>query len=494
MTEAHSAYRTAIEVAREVYQALLGRPIDDSGLASSLLLQMEHHYTKADLEDWVKRSREYQQRQPHEPPGDPLVKVLNAPLDPLKGQLRTDGKAYVDDTGRRIPVMCHAGDLIMLFVEGRLSGDQESERRVHGAFADMQRAGYTGLRSWWSICWAKPNPYWEGRRLNPSDREQRRLIEECLRIGAEDYNLRWHLALGSAEDVPKDQMEDAWNWMADVVHKHPAWYALMEGLNEAYHTGEGDPRVVESWVNRSRQKNPQVLHALSAAAGAGGSEELDELKKWTPQWQQLYLIHASRANNWGDMTRHVFTCGYEHPPTRLGWSGEPPGVNWNGHTKVSGMSRAAQWIESPWRYAFYMAQTAMARQVPTYMCSYGVWLRGRFRDAPAFMETPRLIGNLPPDIMAYEQLFHGGTTHKQKRVVVAPEHCRADHALDGDGRCVITVYPDTDPSVTDAELVFDRDWAGRVHDKSGYTDVAYTAGSRVTYDVNSGLLLVGRTL
>ena len=31
MTEAHSAYRTAIEVAREVYQALLGRPIDDSG-------------------------------------------------------------------------------------------------------------------------------------------------------------------------------------------------------------------------------------------------------------------------------------------------------------------------------------------------------------------------------------------------------------------------------------------------------------------------------
>ena len=481
-------YLTAIEQARMAYQVMLDRPVDDSGLAESIRLQIDVGLSYGDLIEWLRQSDEYQGKHPPPPPP-----VDTAALAPLEGQLRYDGMAYADDTGRRIPLFCHAGDLLCLFVEGRLEGNQSKEQRVHQAFTDMRTHGYSGLRSWWSICWHQAHPYWEGRRLNPSNQEHRRLIEECFRIGSEDYGLQWHTALGSAERVPPHEMDEAWDWMADVVQRHPTWFALVEGLNEAYYTGESNPDVVERWVNRSRSKNPTVLHGLSAAAGANGSEEHDELVKWTPEWQPMYLVHAYRGGNWGDQTRHVFSSGYEDPPRRCGWSGEPPGVQCGTYQRVSALDHPEQWTERPWRYALYLAQTAMSRQVPTFFCSHGVCLEGRLLDAPAFTLAPRLIHDLPPDIMAFDSLFHGGASQRHRRVIQAPTHCRADHATRAAGDCVITVYPET-PEIRDVDLVFERAWKGRIHDEFGYTDVVIDRGQTVRRDISSGLLFVGEML
>ena len=488
----HDDYLTAIRQARDAYTSTLGRDVDDSGLAEALRLQLEKGYTYDDLLIWLEQSDEYQSQQPP-PPVDPPLHPA-PPLPPIQGQLGVDGKGFQDDTGYRVPLFCHAGDLILLFVEGRLRGDTEIEHRVHAAFADLQTYGYSGLRSWWSIRWVgQEHRYWGNRRLNPSDHEHRRLIHECFRIGSEDYGLKWHTALGSAEDVPVPEMDDAWHWMRDVVAGHPEWFALVEGLNEAYHTGESDPDEVARWVNKSRTRNPTVLHALSAAAGAAGSEELHELEKWTPDWQQFYMVHANRANQWGDQTRHAFSIGYEHPPRRLGWSGEPPGIQWDEFTRVSGMNHPEQWTERPWRYALYLAQTAMSRQMPTFMCSHGVCLEGRFRDAPGFTLAPRLIAALPPDVMTYDEIFHGGDTHKHRRVIEAPLHCRADHVKKASGECVITVYPER-PEIAETTLYFDRDWKGRIHDSVGYTDCVVQRGGTLRRDISGGALFVGETL
>jgi hypothetical protein len=493
----HNDYFIAIQRARDAYFASLGREVDDSGLAEALRLQFEKGYTYDQLVEWLEQSAEYQSQHAAPPEVPPAV---SAPLPPLQGQLGVDGMAFQDDTGRRVPLFCHAGDLLMLFVEGRTREDASIEFRVHQAFADLRDHGYAGLRSWWSIRWsgqphrrARTNSYWGNRRLNPSNDAHRRLIVECLRIGAEDYGLRWHLALGSAEDIPAQQMTEAWHWMAEVVAAHPQWFALIEGLNEAYHTGEPDPAVVEKWVNISRNRNPTVLHALSAAAGAGRSEEKHELAKWTPDWQQIYLVHASRDNNWGDQTRHVFSTGYKRASRRLGWSGEPPGMRWGSHQRVSGMPQAHEWTDRPWRYALYLAVTAMCRQMPTFMCSHGVCLEGRFRDAPGFGLAPRLISDLPPDVMAYDEIFHGGETHKSRRVVEAPLHCRADHVKKTTGECVIAIYPER-PDISTTNLHFDRDWTGRIHDEHGYIDAAIARGTDLSRDISSGLLLVGRVL
>ena len=487
----HNDYFIAIQRARDAYFATLGREVDDSGLAEALRLQIEKGYTYDQLVEWLEGSPEYQRTHAVPPV---VLPDTGAPLPVIQGQLGVDGVAFRDDTGRRVPLFCHAGDLLMLFVEGRERQDTALEHRVHQAFTVLRDQGYAGLRSWWSIRWSgQPHRYWGDRRLNPSNDAHRRLIVECLRIGSEDYGLRWHLALGSAEDVPAHQMTEAWHWMAEVVAAHPQWFALIEGLNEAYHTGEPNPDVVEKWVNICRNRNPTVLHALSAAAGAGHSEEVQELEKWTPDWQQIYLVHASRANHWGDQTRHAFSTGYKRGPRRLGWSGEPPGMQWNGFTRVSGMNHPEQWTEHPWRYALYLAQTAIARQIPTFMCSHGVCLEGRFRDAPAFGLAPRLISDLPPDVMAYDEIFHGGETHQSRRTIQAPLHCRADHVKKATGETVITVYPEQ-VGIADVDLVFDRDWHGRIHDYLGYTDCAVVRGARLRRNIASGLLLVGREL
>ena len=116
----HLNYLSAIRRAREAYRARLDREIDDHGLASTLLLQLEHDYTYDDLIAWIERSAEYRAREV--PTTSPTLNAA-APLPPLTGHLSVDGMAYVDDTGRRIPLMCHVGDLLMLFVEGRLEND-----------------------------------------------------------------------------------------------------------------------------------------------------------------------------------------------------------------------------------------------------------------------------------------------------------------------------------------------------------------------------------
>ena len=150
----HDDYLTAIRQARDAYTSTLGRDADDSGLAESLRLQLDEGYTQDQLIAWLERSEEY--RSAHPDPVPPPV-APPPPLPPIRGQLGVDGKGFQDESGYRVPLFCHAGDLILLFVEGRLRGDAEIEHRVHAAFADLRTYGYSGLRSWWSISWAEPN-------------------------------------------------------------------------------------------------------------------------------------------------------------------------------------------------------------------------------------------------------------------------------------------------------------------------------------------------
>ena len=98
-----------------------------------------------------------------------------------------------------------------------------------------------------------------------------------------------------------------------------------------------------------------------------------------------------------------------------------------------------------------------------------------------------------PDLMAYDELFHGGETHKHRRVIEAPEHCRAEHAKHADGSCVIAVYPER-PEITDMDLTFERAWKGRLHDAQGYTDVVVDRGATLRRDISNGLLCVGALL
>jgi len=419
--------------------------------------------------------------EPRTPPPAPVpVPVPQPPLPPLKGLLRYDGKAFTDDTGPRVPVFCHAGDLALCYVEGQ-------NTLVHQALRDMQAAGYSGVRTWTSINWVQTNPFWGNRKLNPSDSQTRQQLEELFRVGSEDYGLQWHIALGDVRNVSRTLRDEYWHWLADLVNLHPTWFALIEGLNEAYGKLD-DPKEIERMVQICRDVNPDHLYALSAAAGAS-SERRTELHKWTPSWMQHTYHHAYRGGHWWDQTRHAFGVGYEQPVRRNGWSGEPPGINWDNYNWVSVMDRPKEWTAS--RYALYLAQTAMCRQMPTYFCSHGVKIEGRFTDAPGFVETPKLIAKLPKDVMAFDQLFHGGTTWSRSRVLAAVDECRIDHAESNDGRMVMTIYgPDGLYN-----LPIKRRWRGLIYNSSGdVVERTLEPGDHYSVRMTSGQLLVGRLL
>jgi len=483
-------YRQAIQRSRAVYREVLGRAIDDEGLANTLRRQLDDGETSDDLRAWLEGSAEYAARQAAVAAreAERVAQRTEAPLPPLAGRLRIEGDTYADDHGPRVPIALHAGDLACCYTEGR-------RQDVEAAFAQASRAGYQIIRTWTSLGWFQRHPYWGDRRLDPNDRETRRQLTECFRIGAEDHGLAFHVALGDA-DAPREAIRAYFDWLASLVHERPHWFALVEGVNEGDYTGAPDASEVASWIKISRDANPDTLHALSAAAGAAGSEEADELVEWTPADQRMFYVHANRGGHWGDQTRHAFSIAYKDPPRRLGWSGEPPGMQWPGNLRVSSMTYPHEWTERPWRYAFYLAQTAMCRQVPTYMCSHGVVLPvgGRFADAPAFDLAPRLLSDLPRDVHSYDRLFHGGTTWRAVRVIAAAEGTRVDHALrTADGACVMTAYPDgTD--VTTTTLTVERPFKGRVHSSLGFSDVALARGDQWTVDLTEGLLLVGQVL
>ena len=414
-----------------------------------------------------------------------------AALAPIRGRIGFDGASYTDATGPRLLLMCHAGDLLLRFVEARERHDPQLEAQVYQAFQDMRDAGYSGLRSWTSIGWRVQHAYWGARRLAPDLAGHQSLLAECFRIGAEDYGLRWHVALGDVAGVPDEAIRAYWSWLTWFVQRHAHWFALVEGLNEAEHTGQTDPAVVAEWIKLCRDQNPQTLHVLSAGPGAGRSEERDALRRWTPDDQRVIYTHASRAGHWYDQMRHAFSVTYERPIRRNGWSGEPPGINWGDHTLVSGMSHAAEWTEAPWRYALYLAQTAISRQVPTFMCSHGVKLAGRLADVPAFRLAPELLGRLPADIMAFER-FHGGAHWSGKRILAAPPGVRVDHAVHADGRAVLTVYPDGATDLNAVTLPVERAWTGMVYRPRGREPVSVQPGDPVYADITDGLLLIGR--
>ena len=392
--------------------------------------------------------------------------------------LTFDGVAFRRDGVREIPRVLHAGDLACCWVEGQ-------QDLVGHAFADARAAGYTTLRTWTSLDWVKPTAYWSPRALRPSEAATRAALEACLQAGA-DAGLAWHVALGDAAGVPEADLETYWRWLTDLVASHPDWFDLIEGLNEAWQNGASDPATIDGWMQGCRAKNPHHLHSLSSP------QSVETLRKWTPAWCPIINTHIARGGHWGVQMKAAFDLGYQDLVRRNGWSGEPPGINWGDHNFVSVMQYPADWTDQPWRYQLYLAQTALSRQVPTYMSSPGVKLSGlRFTDVPGWSNALDLIDRLPGDLMAFARLFHGGITWKESRILAATDGCRVDHAIDDDGRAVMTVYP-IDPMLARQTFAVARSWTGTCHQPAGAQPLTLRAGETWSADVSSGALLVGK--
>ncbi len=406
----------------------------------------------------------------------------------LTGQLTCDGRVFADDTGPVVPVMCHLGDLIWRALNGQVA-------RVHAAFRDLVQYGYAGLRSWPTInTVGMHHDFWGDVTLGPqSTPNYHHRCEEVFRIGAEDYGLVWHVAPGDLFETSNREDDQLFDWLGGVARQHPTWFALIEGCNELLHNTDRrkhDPAYVDALLDRVRSRAPSVLATWSAAHGDSSEEHLPE---WTPPWAKFWYVHPLRGP-WRQAMEHNFTNGYDRGADvrRLGWNGEPPGMNWGNRQFVSGMPPRSTngWPRgwTPGRHALYGVLTVLSRQIHCLMSSPGVKLEVSLTDVPGFKETPALIRKLPTDIHTFGRLFHGGERFKGERILAAATDSRVEHAIASDGRACMVAYGEDGTY----QLPVERSWDGRAFYPNGQQHaLSLRPGQPYRVIIGDGVLLVG---
>jgi hypothetical protein len=350
----------------------------------------------------------------------------------IKGQLRIEGGSFAHDDGPICPVLCHAGDLIG---QGLVLGLD----RILPALDDIAAAGYHGVRAWWCVWPPGPNSFWDSKPaprwdLTAANFDQHAAI---LKAGV-DRGLAWHLAAGGLDAWNDQQCIERYDRLADLISVvGPTAIALCEACNESRDTSGGrTPEDLERYIQRVRDKHPQLLYSLTSYTG---HEDREVLAEWTADWMEHYLVHGYRGGmNW-DKIRHAFSLGYdgEGPPVRRnGWQGEPTGPG----PYVSVTENQGDLDDEA--LALLAAMAACARQAWNYMSSPGVIYGDpdTFPQMAGFAAVPRLLALLPADVMTYGQLAHGGDTWKALRPLAAQGEVRTDFTLASDGRFVSIVY------------------------------------------------------
>ena len=145
--------------------------------------------------------------------------------------------------------------------------------------------------------------------------------------------------------------------------------------------------------------------------------------------------------------------------------------------------------------ALLTAQHLLCRQISVYFSSPGVSVRarGEFLQQPGFRETPAIARALPPDLMRFATLCHGGERWRGTRVVAIPEgsELRCDHAIAADGRFACVVYGPPGRYTVEVERACDLRvlhpaWAQLID--AGRR----AAGDRVVMEIIRGRLIIGR--
>jgi hypothetical protein len=365
---------------------------------------------------------------PSEPIGSGDVAPVGHP-DPLVGQLRVEGGAYVDDTGPRLPVFLHLGDIIG---HGLVRGLDA----ILPALDFAQQHGYHGIRSWFQLKittgkWLRgpTEDGWDPRR-------DRGLFVAILKAAAE-RGLTWHIAGGGTRGMSEADERDVFGCLSDAIAEvGPQAFALVEGVNEARDTArDATPAAIAKVLKPLRDRHPQPLYGLSAYTG---HEDRAVLGQWTPSWMPFFLVHGDRGGRAHDKIRHIFSLMAEGEPVRrLGWQGEP----WGPGRIVSAMSGHSEIDTNVMILGACMA--AMARQAWVVMSGPGVVYGDEpLEEMPGLAEVPAAVRRLPQDLMRFRTLSHSHPS-KAARIHTVREDApdvREDYAIDDSGRFVAVRY------------------------------------------------------
>jgi hypothetical protein len=358
----------------------------------------------------------------------------------IRGQLRIEASAFVDDGGPVLPILCHFGDALSRWSRGH-QGD------VAATLDDIAAAGYHGIRFWSTLGLDNSGDgFWAGRAVGPTyvDGRAQRSGEdnpywahvEAFLTALRDRGLVCQLSQGDVRAVAIPDRRAFAEQMADVVNRVGAHVvALFEGANESRDTGEPDAGRLAQFVSQFHERCPSPLLALSAYTG---TEDVAILNDFSRPPANLYVVHSYRGGRFADKIRHIFSIVYEgKPQKRLGWNGEGPGYG----DLVSAIDNKHEIDANV--YCALAIMALITRQGYVYFSGPGVISDAgeRLQDMPGFREVPTVRALLPADVMRFGEIWHGGDDRpwSPRRAFRAVGEIRADHVVEGN-RFVCLIY------------------------------------------------------
>lgn len=356
----------------------------------------------------------------------------------LHGQVRIVGQAFHDDTGPCLPFQCHAGDLIG---QGLVLGFDRA-RHIIDEIAD---AGYPIIRSWFQLkittgSWI-PGPTERG--WNPLANVP--LFRDILAYGAE-RGVKWNLSGGGIKGLSNSEETELFSMLRDVIGDIGAQHFFqVQAANEVRDTGDRDdhePAELERLVSIVRAAHPDILYSLTAYTG---HEDKATIAKYTTSRMRHAVVHGSRDGHFWDKYRHIFSLMRERTLGRdVGGQDEPFGVE-RKHGEPATVSAQANGheLDQPGIMEGAAVMSLMCRQWWTFMSGSGVVYHD-FTRLPGFYETPKLVEQLPRDLMTFRTLSHSHPSQVARLHTVRGDSpdVREDYAIHDDGRFVAARYGD----------------------------------------------------
>ena len=382
------------------------------------------------------------------------------------GTLRLTERGFEDDSGLVLPLYAHAGNLLALFTRDPARAAKELD--------DVATAGYHGVRVWATL----GGRYWTGDHvgpdLTPDYFRQVRAFADALRA-------RGLRAVWSQGDV--GQLRDRRDYMTRLatLDAGAPFIDFIDCGNEAWHTGEHEPRRLAECVGYYQQAGGRAIRSLTSPPG----DRKAELDRYSIPPAQVFDVHSSRDGHSWDMRRRIFSIAYEAKPAlRFGIGSEPPGSG----ALVSITDHKA---ELDHESIPLLAVTSLyARQAFVWFSGEGVKIRHGLATQAGFWTTPAAVAWLPRDTMTFQTLHHSGDTWRDIRVLAVTGRARVDCRSHADGRFVCTI---DGPPGTYAFAVVRAFTARLCHPGEGTCDeVSHGAGETLRVTFTRGRILVGR--
>ena len=398
----------------------------------------------------------------------------------FRGRLRIESSCFRDDTGCVNPIYAHAGDLFSVYV-------RDSARAIKELDA-VAAAGYHGLRVWSTLgCEGRPckdeSGYWYRREVGPkmtADYWER--VEEFFRdLARRQLRLVW-----SQGDIRA--LEPRHESMARFAQLDNAVGGIIDWIdcgNEAYETGEPDPRRLADCVRTYQAAGGRALKTLTDAPVHRSAKRTVSFDDYSLPPADAFDVHSYRGGHSWEKRYHAWNYTYENPPRlAFGLSSEPPGSG----ERVSVVENKHELDDEA--VALLGLASILGRQAHVWFSGEGVILDRGLAVEAGFLSTPRAIGLLPRDVMTYGTSHHSGERWASIRILESSEPVRVDGRQHADGRFAYTI----DGPPGNYTLRVARTFSGQLCNPGtgACEDVSRQAGESLDVEFTRGRLFIGR--